>query len=381
MSTAAQGDVLVYVLDSDPLVRDALSKQVVELGCEARAFGRADECLAAMRERKPSLVFADLLLPGRPGDECCRMVKEDATLSDVPVVILTAADAAHEVMRSWRAGADDFLPKPVRGRQLATKIDAVRGAGAQRSPAASADAPRILFVEDSRFFRNVLGSALEHSGFHVLYARTGGEALELCEKNSGAVDGVVADLTMPAMDGLALARALRERPGFEKRPVLLLSSSSPPAWLAEEARKVTGHPVIERKDLPVEAILGHVTSAMRRITTDLRAAERVPFFSVVEFRRTEAPDWLSGFSYDVSAGGIFVRSMTPLPVRSSVELRVRFTARTSARTASGAVVWSNAYHARTSWCYPVGMGIRFTWLDAEDAEAVARLVRIHSKGA
>src|SRR3954463_16448096 len=111
MGMAEPQQVLVYVVDDEPEVCELLARQLQTLGCKTQTFTRGEECLAAAAKSKPSLVLIDLMLPGKPGDECCRMLKEIPELSDVPVIIFTGADAAHEVMRSWRAGADDFLPK------------------------------------------------------------------------------------------------------------------------------------------------------------------------------------------------------------------------------------------------------------------------------
>ena len=121
------------------------------------------------------------------------------------------------------------------------------------------------------------------------------------------------------------------------------------------------------------------STAVRPHVEALRAAERVPFFSVMEFRAAGEGEFLTGFSYDVSPGGIFVRSLTPLPAGTAVEMRVRITARTPVPSCFGTVMWANQYRLRTSFSYPVGMGIHFTHLEPEQQAEVQKLVKVGGK--
>lgn len=373
MSGADDKSLLIYVVDDDQTIRELLMRQIQALGHRAMGFATGGEAIDAVSIAQPGLLLMDLHMPGHNGDEWCQKLKAQPTTAGTPIIILTAADSPHEVMRSWRAGADDFLPKPVRLRQLASKLEAVSRAAAVE-PTVRAGGPRVMLADDSRFFASLLGASLENCGLQVLYARSGTEALELFEKNASEIDLVITDLVMPGADGLAVARAVRAKAGTSK-PIWILSGSTTgrPAN-DDQILEVTGRPALDKRVLPIEVIVSRVTASLRLENAELRAAERVPFFSVVEFKPAESADWLSGFSYDVSTGGIFVRSMTPPSPGTELQLRVKFTFRTSAPSSTGKVVWSNAYRARRVFSYPVGMGIRFTVLSSEDTEAIARLV-------
>ena len=61
---------------------------------------------------------------------------------------------------------------------------------------------------------------------------------------------------------------------------------------------------------------------------------------------------------------------------STATSRVRFTARNPPPASFGHVVWANEYRSRTSFSYPIGMGIRFTQLDPEQELEVNRLVQV-----
>jgi two-component system chemotaxis sensor kinase CheA len=106
-----------------------------------------------------------------------------------------------------------------------------RGLGQRLEQGRTADREvRLLLVDDSQFFRNMLGPLLKASGYDVTLAASAGEALAL--KDGGAMfDLIVSDLDMPGMDGIALAERIKSDPRWEKIPLIALSShASPLSW-------------------------------------------------------------------------------------------------------------------------------------------------------
>lgn len=366
----------VFIVDHAAPSREQVAAMVRAAGLEAVPLAGPDECLALLRRTKPALILLELALAPRRGDDLCRQIKESPEDRMIPVVVMTAQDAPHEVMQSWRAGAEDFLPKPVQRGQLTSKLEVLKGAsgGSPRS-GGHRSGRKLLFVEESLFFRTLLGGGLEHSGMQLLYARTGEEALALAEQHKDSLDGMIAELNLSSMSGLELAQALRAKDWFARKTILLTSALDVTPELQERARAVTDGPVVEKRVLPIEAIVAHVNHAFLQLQHDLRVTERAPFFSVVEFSDAKEEQWLSGFSYDVSSGGIFVRTMTALPMGTQVKLKVRFNVGQPS-TCTGMVAWANPLFPRSSFSYPVGMGIRFTQIDPQQQEQITRLVKI-----
>jgi two-component system chemotaxis sensor kinase CheA len=93
--------------------------------------------------------------------------------------------------------------------------------GAQRP--ADARRSRLLIVEDSAFFRNMLVPALGAAGFEVVAAATGTQALRLREAGE-TFDAIVSDIEMPELDGLGLARAARDGGPWHETPLIALTS-------------------------------------------------------------------------------------------------------------------------------------------------------------
>ena len=364
----------VFVVDDMKTIRDLVSAQLEQLECAPEAFASGEECIHGLSQREPRLILMDLGMGPMRGDECCRRIKENERYSHIPIVMLTGTDAAHEVMHSWRAGADDFLPKPIRRLQLASKIEAIR----KWDPTTplgqeSASRHRVLLLENRAFYRSRLGGALEHAGFQILYCKNAAEALHLLNVHRDEVDLLICDLGSMLGDGMEQARQLREH-ASARSALLLTSASSPTPEADASSRQLTGHEILNKRSIPTEVILAKVNAVLRREAIDIRAAERVPFFSVVEFRGGPSDEWLSGFAYDISTRGIFIRTMTTFPALSKIEMKVRFFAARADIVCDGVVAWANPFKPRSSFSNPLGMGVGFERLDPESEKMIVKLV-------
>jgi two-component system, chemotaxis family, sensor kinase CheA len=90
---------------------------------------------------------------------------------------------------------------------------------------------RILLIDDSPFFRNLMAPLLRGAGYEVLTAENADDALTM--RDAGEVfDVIVSDIEMPGMDGFDLAREIREKGAWVKTPIVALSSRTSPADIA-----------------------------------------------------------------------------------------------------------------------------------------------------
>jgi two-component system chemotaxis sensor kinase CheA len=121
---------------------------------------------------------------------------------------------------------------------------------------------RLLFVDDSAFFRNMLLPVLKAAGYDVTMAASGGEAVQMIERDA-AFDAVVSDIEMPGMSGFDLAEALRADPRHADVPIIALSSHSTPAVI-ERGRKAGFHNFVAKFDRQgLLAALKHVPQEIR----------------------------------------------------------------------------------------------------------------------
>lgn len=111
----------VLVVDDDPALAEMLTIVLRNEGFEVDSCGNGNDALAAYRDKKPDVVLLDVMLPGRDGIQVCRQIRNE---SDTPVVMLTARTDTIDVVRGLEAGADDYVVKPFKPRELIARVKA-----------------------------------------------------------------------------------------------------------------------------------------------------------------------------------------------------------------------------------------------------------------
>ena len=177
-----------------------------------------EELLKRHHARSPfRLVLLDANMPGTDGFTLAARMKANASLSRIPIVMLTSSARPGDVARCHQIGIDIHLTKPVKPAELLAAIKGVLDEAPKPEPAA-AEAPRmvvgarslaILVVEDNVVNQRLAVRLLEKRGHKVTVASTGRAALQELER--GRFDAVLMDIQMPDMDGLEATAAIRER--------------------------------------------------------------------------------------------------------------------------------------------------------------------------
>jgi len=116
---ATRGRVLV--VDDDASLAEMLSIVLRQEGFDSQLVGRGDEALDAFRDYRPDLVLLDLMLPGRDGIDVCKEIRAE---SGVPIVMLTAKGDTVDVVLGLESGADDYVVKPFKPKELVARIRA-----------------------------------------------------------------------------------------------------------------------------------------------------------------------------------------------------------------------------------------------------------------
>src|SRR5919108_5810096 len=110
----------ILVVDDEPLARQMFTDLLEAQGFQVVTVARGEEAFAFLTEVE--LVLLDAMLPGRDGWSICREIKEqhDATL---PIIMVTARTAPDDVVRTFAAGADDYVAKPFHVAELTARIE------------------------------------------------------------------------------------------------------------------------------------------------------------------------------------------------------------------------------------------------------------------
>jgi DNA-binding response OmpR family regulator len=112
----------ILVVDDEETILDFLQLGFSYEGFEVELAKDGPEALAAVARRRPDLVVLDLNLPGIDGIEICRRLRRGG---DVPIIMLTAREDVDQRVEGLEAGADDYLPKPFKFKELLARVRAV----------------------------------------------------------------------------------------------------------------------------------------------------------------------------------------------------------------------------------------------------------------
>jgi len=116
-------DPIVFVVDDDASVRDAVQRLIASVGLRVQTFGSTREFLSSKRPEAPACLVLDVRLPDSSGLE----LQDDLAQANVhiPIIFITGHADVPMTVRAMKAGAVEFLTKPFRGQEL---LDAIQQA-------------------------------------------------------------------------------------------------------------------------------------------------------------------------------------------------------------------------------------------------------------
>jgi two-component system, OmpR family, response regulator MtrA len=111
----------VLIVDDDAALSEMLTIVLRNEGFEPLVCATGDRAIGMVREHRPELVLLDLMLPGKDGIDVCREIRAE---SGVPIVMLTAKNDTVDVVLGLESGADDYIIKPFKPKELVARIRA-----------------------------------------------------------------------------------------------------------------------------------------------------------------------------------------------------------------------------------------------------------------
>jgi two-component system, OmpR family, response regulator RegX3 len=123
----------VLVVEDEESYRDALSYVLRKEGFDVATAATGPDALAEFERSGADIVLLDLMLPGLPGTEVCRQLRQ---VSAVPVIMVSAKDSEVDKVVGLELGADDYVTKPYSPRELVARVRAVlrRGGDVDAAP-------------------------------------------------------------------------------------------------------------------------------------------------------------------------------------------------------------------------------------------------------
>jgi two-component system response regulator RegX3 len=170
----------ILVVDDEQSYRDALSVALEREGFIVETAADGVEAIARFEASRPSLVLLDVMLPQMSGVDVCRELR---TRSQVPIIMVTARNAEIDAVVGLEVGADDYVTKPFRLRELVARVRAAL----RRAPTNGSDTPSIDLLEVGEVRLDVARHEVFVRGDLVALPLKEFELLELLLLNAGRV--------------------------------------------------------------------------------------------------------------------------------------------------------------------------------------------------
>jgi two-component system response regulator RegX3 len=170
----------ILVVDDEQSYRDALSVALEREGFIVETAADGAEAILRFEAARPALVLLDVMLPQMSGVDVCRELR---TRSQVPIIMVTARNAEIDAVVGLEVGADDYVTKPFRLRELVARVRAAL----RRAPSNGSDSPAVDVLDVGEVRLDVARHEVFVRGSLVALPLKEFELLELLLLNAGRV--------------------------------------------------------------------------------------------------------------------------------------------------------------------------------------------------
>lgn len=115
----------IAVIEDEVDILEVINYNLSKEGFDVCSALDGEEGLALIKKEVPDLVLLDLMLPGLDGIEICRKLKTDYSTRSIPIIMVTAKGEESDIVLGLGMGADDYMVKPFRPRELIARIRSV----------------------------------------------------------------------------------------------------------------------------------------------------------------------------------------------------------------------------------------------------------------
>jgi len=115
----------VMIIEDEPDILEMIEYNLVREGYKTCSALDGESGIRLIAQENPDIVLLDLMLPGLNGIEVCRQVKADSMTRHIPVIMVTAKGEESDILLGLGIGADDYVTKPFRPKELIARVNAV----------------------------------------------------------------------------------------------------------------------------------------------------------------------------------------------------------------------------------------------------------------
>lgn len=115
----------ILAVDDEEHIQELLKFNLENSGYYVTCCGNGIEALSYAKSLKPDLILLDVMLPGIDGYEVCKEIRKDNSISNLPIIMITAKSEELDKILGLELGADDYITKPFSIRELLARVKAL----------------------------------------------------------------------------------------------------------------------------------------------------------------------------------------------------------------------------------------------------------------
>lgn len=237
----------VLVIDDDPAMLQLMRRYLSKEGYKVIVAQSGEEGIRLARERRPSIISLDVLMPGVDGWSVLTTLKSDPELSDIPIIMISMNDDRN---LGYALGASEFLIKPVNRDKIVSVLEKY---------VVERHAHSILVIEDDSAASQMLTHMLQKEGYLVAQAGDGRIALDRISQTAPGL--ILLDLMMPEMDGFDFVTELRKREEWRSIPIVVITAKD---ITAEDRSRLNGYVanIVQKGRVQREELLSEISILM-----------------------------------------------------------------------------------------------------------------------
>ncbi|MGE0784932.1 MAG: PilZ domain-containing protein [Sandaracinaceae bacterium] len=330
-----------------PEQSEAIRMALARAGMERRTALDIASAKIELARQLPRLVFVDAAMIDV--EELCRYVRGDAHLFGLMVVAIVPAPNDGSFKEAVAAGCDDVLPQGDLGG-ITRRAAALAHYDPTLRPPSDQGIAIVAHPEDHA--RRALGRTLRLGGFDVRFAKHGDELAHMLDPKP---DLFVAAESLPPAGALHGIITLRSALRGEPVPSAIVASAREINELgeADELRRVA----VIADSAPKDHVLFVANELLRPGVRNLRSSRRVLWDSMCAFRKAGQLHPVLGLSYNLSADGMYIRTLDPPARGSELWFELRPPHSTHAVHLRGQVVWVKPIGHGPGGLSPAGFGV------------------------
>ncbi|MBL7131501.1 MAG: response regulator [Candidatus Omnitrophica bacterium] len=205
----------ILVVDDEQDIREIIKIALAQDGFQVLEADNGKTAIELAKKEKPDLITLDIMMPNIDGFQVAKIIKEDPTTVDIPIIILSVLS---QDKNKFMQGIADYISKPFKPDELVTKIkEAIEKSGLANK------SKNILVIDDDPDVIDIITISLKDKGFLLVSASDGAEALE--KLKIFIPNLIILDINMPKINGYELIKRLKKEPKFNTIPIIVLTGT------------------------------------------------------------------------------------------------------------------------------------------------------------